>query len=155
MSDILIVGYGNTLRGDDAIGPYVVGRLEVSSLPPGTRCLCLPQLDISLVVQLSEVDLALFVDARSDADYALIRVDRIAAPQPCPAPAGMPHTTHTMGLPMLLGLAAHWYGKAPDCCFLQPKGFDFSIGDTLSDAAHHSAALAQQVILQISWAHVG
>lgn len=153
MNDTLIVGYGNTLRGDDGLGPYVVGRLGTDSLPTGTRCLCLPQLDISLVEPLPRADVAIFVDARDDDDDALLRVDQIVPPDLSGSSPGMPHTTHAIGLPLLLGLAVQWYGRAPACYLLQPKGVDFSICETLSATAQRSAALAGQAILHLLRAH--
>ncbi len=151
MSRFLIVGYGNTLRGDDGLGPYVVENLEPEQLPPGTRCLCLPQLDICLVAQLPRADVALFVDARQDDDGALIRVDRIGS-------TAMPdntHSSHSMGLPILIGLTEQCYGTSPSCYLIQPKGVDFSICETLSEAALGAAELARQSVLQIVWAHYG
>ena len=35
---ILIVGFGNTLAGDDGAGPAVIARLRELELPPGVRC---------------------------------------------------------------------------------------------------------------------
>lgn len=151
MNRVLIVGYGNTLRGDDGIGPHVVESLAPAQLPPGTRCLCLPQLDISLVAQLPQADVAIFVDARHDDDAALIRVDWIGPPE---LPDNT-HSSHSVGLPFLIGLTEQCYGRSPCCYLIQPKGVEFSICETLSEAAYDAAKLAGQSILQIVWAHCG
>ncbi|MFM9196862.1 MAG: hydrogenase maturation protease, partial [Planctomycetia bacterium] len=34
----LIIGCGNSLRGDDAAGPVLVRRLSARGLPEGVRC---------------------------------------------------------------------------------------------------------------------
>lgn len=34
----LVIGCGNLLRGDDAVGPVLVRRLRERGLPPGVRC---------------------------------------------------------------------------------------------------------------------
>ena len=35
---ILVIGCGNVLRGDDAVGPELVRRLRLHGLPPDTEC---------------------------------------------------------------------------------------------------------------------
>ncbi|NWG01071.1 MAG: hydrogenase maturation protease, partial [Thermoanaerobaculaceae bacterium] len=37
MRRILIIGFGNSLQGDDGVGPAVVARLAACPLPPGVR----------------------------------------------------------------------------------------------------------------------
>ena len=39
--DFLVIGYGNTLRGDDGVGPRVAEAIEKLNLP-GVRTLDLP-----------------------------------------------------------------------------------------------------------------
>lgn len=36
--DVLVIGCGNVLRGDDGAGPELVRRLVARGLPPGVRC---------------------------------------------------------------------------------------------------------------------
>lgn len=38
MTETLIIGCGNLLRGDDAVGPVLVRHLWERGLPPGVRC---------------------------------------------------------------------------------------------------------------------
>ena len=35
-----LIGYGNTLRGDDGLGPHVADRLAAGLLPPDRRIAC-------------------------------------------------------------------------------------------------------------------
>jgi hydrogenase maturation protease len=37
MSGVLVVGFGNSLAGDDGAGPALVERLRKAALPPGAR----------------------------------------------------------------------------------------------------------------------
>jgi len=151
MTDFLIVGFGNTLRGDDGIGPYVASNLDIEELPPhvSTRILCLPQLDISLAAILPEVDVAIFVDARNDAEIQAVKIDQIVPSMPSVENSCLTHTTHSMDLSILLGLAATCFGKAPPCYLVQPKGYDFSFGEMLSAKSHENVDQAIQAIYRI------
>ncbi len=155
MIDALIVGYGNTLRRDDGLGPFVAGSLDPGkvSVHARIRTLCLPQLDLSLAALLPEVDVSIFVDARHDGDDTLVRVNRIEPQMACEHSRILSHTTHLMSLPVLLGLAAQWYGKAPACHLVAPKGFDFSFGERLSEQARDCANLARKMIYDILRTH--
>ena len=69
-TDILVIGYGNTLRGDDGVGPRVaetVGNLRL----PGVRTLICPLLTPELADPISRAGNVIFVDAEVVADYTL------------------------------------------------------------------------------------
>ena len=63
--DILVIGYGNTLRGDDGAGPRVVEALEALNLP-GVRTLACQLLTPELAAPLASARRAVFVDAAID-----------------------------------------------------------------------------------------
>lgn len=155
MNDVLIVGFGNTVRGDDGLGPLVTGSLEDGQMPPcaHARIAYRPQLDVSLVAELHEVDLAIFVDARQDEDDALIRVANIEPQKDSLQSPILSHSTHSMAISVLLSIVSKWYGRQPSCYLVQPKGFDFSFRETISEKANMAATLARQAIYQILWAH--
>ena len=155
MIDFLIVGYGNTLRADDGVGPLVVESLVAGNMPPQAhiKSLCLPQLDLCLAALMPQIDVAIFIDARQDEDANPMKVDRVVPLALNSASSPLAHTTHALTLPMLLGLAENWYGRVPCCYLVQPKGFDFSFGDIVSDLCRSGADLARQAIYQIVWGH--
>src|SRR6516162_7751336 len=65
-ADVLVIGYGNTLRGDDGVGPRVaeaIGNLRL----PGVRALICPLLTPELADPISRVEKVIFVDAAVDA----------------------------------------------------------------------------------------
>jgi len=64
--DILVIGYGNTLRGDDGVGPRVAEAIEELQLPR-VRTLVCQQLSPEHAYQISRADLVVFVDAAVDA----------------------------------------------------------------------------------------
>jgi hypothetical protein len=52
-------------------------------------------------------------------------------------------------MPVLLRIAIDWYGAAPLCYAVMPKGYDFSIGDVVSEKAQTAAAHASGKIIEI------
>jgi hydrogenase maturation protease len=67
---ILVIGYGNTLRGDDSVGPLVAERL-IDQAWPDVRCLAVHQLTPELAADMAIAEEVFFVDAsvRSDVDH--------------------------------------------------------------------------------------
>ena len=63
MARVLIVGYGNPLRGDDALGWEIAGRLVTSIQGEPVEVLALNQLTPELSELISEVELVIFIDA--------------------------------------------------------------------------------------------
>ncbi len=148
MKTFLIVGYGNSLRGDDGLGPLIADELHSLARPEGVdiKIMSLPQLDILLVPQIKAADVAIFVDARKDDSDQWVIVKRIEAPS---GPLRAGHTTHAVGIPVLLRMAYDWYGAAPSCYLVTPKGFDFSICDNISPQGLRSAECAKAKIIKI------
>jgi len=69
-TECLVIGYGNTLRGDDGVGPRVaeaIGHLRL----PGVRTLICPLLTPELADQISRAEKVIFVDAELVAGYTL------------------------------------------------------------------------------------
>jgi hydrogenase maturation protease len=152
MKNILVVGYGNTLRGDDGLGPAIIESLDIEEVPHScrVRMVCLPQLDISLLTELQSTDIAIFVDARQDDDDELLLVDRLEPSHTCSI---MTHSTHSMEIPALLSIADQWYNKKLTCYVIKPKGFDFSISETISEQSRQAGVLAKQLIHKIIHDH--
>jgi hydrogenase maturation protease len=70
VADLLVIGYGNILRGDDGVGPRVaeaVGQLRL----PGVRTLICPLLAPELADPISRAGKVVFVDAAVDAPYKI------------------------------------------------------------------------------------
>jgi hydrogenase maturation protease len=59
---VVVIGYGNTLRGDDGAGPAVAQAIADRALP-GVRSLAVPQLTPELAEIVAEANLVVFVDA--------------------------------------------------------------------------------------------
>ena len=66
-AELLVVGYGNTLRGDDGVGPRVAEAVEKLNLP-GVRTLVCQQLSPEHADPISRVRKVVFVDAIVNTD---------------------------------------------------------------------------------------
>jgi hydrogenase maturation protease len=131
MKKILIVGYGNSLRGDDGLGPLIAQQIADRPEPASVRIrvVRLPQLDISLVSDMKDADTVIFVDARHDEDENPVVVKSVT-PQASVAFGG--HSTHCLGVDTLVTIIRDWYDTRQQCFLVMPKGYDFSIGDNIS-----------------------
>ncbi len=134
MRSILVIGYGNELRRDDALGPKVAGILE-SRHWPGLRVITCHQLTPELADPISRADAVLFIDAAVATTEVRVQ----------PLKAGSPPTAsgHTSDPSTLLGLAQALSGRSPRAWWLTVPAFDTGFGEGLSEPAqaHLRAAL--------------
>ena len=85
---VLVIGYGNPLRGDDAVGLHVGDALRDDPRLDRARIITCPQLTPELAEDISAADLVVLVDARVDQRRpGAVRVDTIV-PGAEPRPSG-------------------------------------------------------------------
>jgi len=148
MNEILLTTWGNISRGDDALGPLLLQRLQAWATPLGLaeRFEWVEdfQLQIEHALNLEGKTLALYIDAgqNTPAPFAFTPI----------APARQPwHTTHAMPPESVLAVYEQITKKPPCPCFtLCLKGEDFSIRTKLSAAAQthlESALIFAQALL--------
>ena len=144
----LIIGYGNTLRSDDGLGPYIVKKLrnKLYNFRKNIKIMSLPQLDVTLASQISKTDIVLFVDANSGTTDELVSIERI---KPQTSPVRLNYISHKIDIPTLLRASLDWFGIEPVCYIVMPKGFNFAIGDSISEKALKSAEVAQDKIIDM------
>lgn len=82
-SKAIIVGFGNTLRGDDGLGQAVAAVLAAAP-PEGADVLACHQLTPELAEQLAAAALAVFVDAAAGAPAGSIAVEPYGRPPRAP-----------------------------------------------------------------------
>jgi len=129
MARVLIVGYGNPLRGDDGLGWHAAGRLAQTLGDEETMVLALEQLTLDLVDHLVASDLVIFMDAcRSEAPGELT-IQAVEADSP---PCGT--FAHHLDPPGLLAYACQLYGKCPKGLLVTVSGENFGFGEKLSPA---------------------
>jgi len=121
---ILVIGYGNTLRRDDGVGPRVADAVAALALP-GVRALSCPLLTPELADPVSQARIAIFVDAAVDAPRE-VQMRKLA-----PADSSQ-IMAHAASPATLLALARDVFGHAPEAWLLTIPAEDISIGEELS-----------------------
>jgi hydrogenase maturation protease len=131
----LVVGYGNALRGDDAVGLHVAEAVARWQMV-GLHVAAVHQLTPELAETLSTVRLAIFVDATpyaAPADPATEQ-PRVAV-QPLAPDFHAPSLGHAGDPGQLLALAQVLYGAAPPAYLITVPATSFEIGAPLSPLA--------------------
>jgi hydrogenase maturation protease len=142
MSRVLLLGWGNPGRGDDAIGPRLLERLEAEAgrHPEwGEHGFVTDfQLQPEHALDLEGAGQVLFVDAsaRSPAPYAFTRVK--------PA-RDRSFSTHALSPQALLAVVEGLEGAAPPAWLLAVRGEQFELGAPMSAAAEARLAAAERL----------
>ncbi len=135
---LLVIGYGNTLRSDDGVGPKVAEVVAALALA-GVQVLAVPLLTPELAEALSRARLVIFVDAAVDAPRE-VQMRRLA-----PA-ASSQVMAHAASPATLLALARDVFGHAPEAWWLTIPVEEFGIGETLSPLAQRGLAVAVEEV---------
>ncbi|MBA3057578.1 MAG: hydrogenase maturation protease [Gammaproteobacteria bacterium] len=139
VAPLLVFGWGNLSRGDDALGPLLIERLRVLAAPGlSVDYLDDYQLQIEHALDLVGRQRVLFVDA-SLSCLAPFEVTKLRA-----APDSS-FTSHALSPPALLQVFCNLRSEAPPpCTLLAIRGERFELGAPPSAAAlaHLAAALA-------------
>jgi hydrogenase maturation protease len=106
----LIIGYGNTLRGDDAIGLLAIEALENTGLPPEIELLTCLQLTPELAEELAFCDRAIFICASVRGEYPAGTINKVEF-----QPSSVDHSTidNEFDISRLLAIAQILYGHYP------------------------------------------
>jgi hydrogenase maturation protease len=145
----LVFGWGNPSRGDDAIGPLFVERIEALALP-GVECLTDFQLQVEHALDLKGRQRVLFVDA--SLATATFEVKPIAPEKDAS------FTTHAMTAQAVLKVYRDLEDEdPPPTWLLAVGGRDFELGAPLSSnaAANLEAALTWAQAWLVQEAAVG
>ncbi len=142
---VLVFGYGNPSRGDDALGPALIQCLEdlQAGGPAATRNRLRP-VELLTDFQL-QPEHALDLAGRAavflvDADASLDAPYRLEPILPAQSPS---YTTHEMSPGALLLVYDHiGLGDPPPSFLLRIRGTHFALGDPLSASARRNLDLA-------------
>ncbi len=139
-TDFLIVGYGNTLRGDDGLGPRIAEAVASWHLP-NVRAISLHQLTPEVAEALASAEVVIFVDARpSDPQVEPspnVTFTAITAPDD-----DAPAATHVSDPRRLLALTRRVYGRCPQAWLISVPGVNFDFGESLSEQARRGVEVA-------------
>jgi hydrogenase maturation protease len=139
---LLVLGYGNTLRRDDGVGPKVADAIAALDLP-GVKTLACPLLTPELADPISQAQTVVFVDASVDAPReAQLHKLAPAATSQVMAHAANPAT--------MLALARDVFGHAPTAWLLTIPAEDLGIGEDFSPLAERGISAAINLIRQLA-----
>lgn len=154
VAPILVMGWGNRSRGDDAIGPLLVDALaqHVQTHWPDVaivECIDEYQLQMEHAFDLRGRQAVLFIDAsvQAGAPFETSAVTAGDAP-----PAGTHSLSHALSPQTLLGIAQNVLRvPLPPCTLLAIQASAFGLGDGLSPSAQANLKEAQGWAQQ--WLH--
>jgi hydrogenase maturation protease len=141
---LLVFGYGNPSRGDDALGPALVdwlrrqrrGGAEVELLTDF-------QLQIEHALDLTGRRLVLFADASLEAHTPWGLCQLQAEPEQRPF-------SHAMSPAGVMEVYQRIEGREPPPCYLLAiRGYDFELGQPLSAPARHNLDAAQRLVAKM------
>lgn len=128
IAPILIFGVGNESRGDDALAPLLLRRLQ-TGIPESVELIEDYQLQVEHVTDLLGRSAVLFVDADMSCDEPF-HFSKITAAH------DNSYTSHAMTPFALLHTFKQVYGTdAPASFLLRIRGYGFELGEGLSDEA--------------------
>ncbi|MGO4879722.1 MAG: hydrogenase maturation protease [Bryobacteraceae bacterium] len=134
-SGTLVIGYGNTLRGDDGAGFYVAERL-------GAGAIACQQLTPELAEPIARTERVIFVDAHAGVPAGRITVQQLK-----------PHESaamHRFDPETLLAWSQQLYGRAPEAILIGIGGESFELGQGLSPAARQAMREAVRAIRRVA-----
>jgi hydrogenase maturation protease len=125
---LVVIGFGNELRGDDAVGQHVARRVAAWGVP-GVRALAVHQLTPELASVLGEASLAIFVDASLDQIGGEVTI-RVLHPLAAGGALG-----HANGPPWLLAMTEALYHRCPRAWLIEVPAVNLDLSDGLSRTA--------------------
>jgi hydrogenase maturation protease len=131
---ILVIGYGNTLRGDDGVGPRAVETLSGMELP-GVRTLLCHQLAPEHAAPLSRANIAIFVDAAADGSKE-VQWRKLEPAR------GAQVSAHAADPRSLLALARDVFGHSPEAWWVTIPAYRMEFGEDLTPQARQGLEAA-------------
>lgn len=138
VSDLLVIGYGNTLRGDDGVGPRVAEAVGALRLP-GVRTLICQQLSPEHAAPISLAQTVIFVDAAVDAPQE-VQLRRL---EPSDTSQLMAHAADPR---TMLALSRDVFGQVPQAWWLTIPAVKLEFSERLSEEAQLGCAEAVEKI---------
>jgi len=138
---MLLIGYGNSGRCDDGLGPAFAERIAAAALP-GMDVDIDYQLTVDHALAVADADRVVFVDALMGSGAAF----EFGAIQPA---AGGSLASHSLTPATVLELARTLYGTQPQAFVLGIGGVEFGeVREGLSEEAERNLDLAEAFFLE-------
>ncbi|MEY4764221.1 MAG: hypothetical protein RI907_894 [Pseudomonadota bacterium] len=139
MNRLVVFGWGNPSRGDDALGPGLLAEVAKANLP-GVATVEDFQLQIEHTLDMVDAGLLLFIDAGMGTPAPWTFQEIVAQP-----PGRLNTSSHALSPQALLRVFEQVQGRpAPPAFLLCVRGEGFDLGAGLSEAGRLHAASAQR-----------
>jgi hydrogenase maturation protease len=123
---VLVIGYGNSLRGDDGVGVVAAEQLSEILQNSQVKVLVRQQLTPELASEMSKADRVIIIDAAKGERPGQIIVSKIE-------PDNDPSTfTHELRPSTLLACAQELYGRHPATFLVSVTGYSLDFSEELS-----------------------
>lgn len=143
----LIIGYGNELRGDDAVGPRIA-EIVASWQLPSIKSLAVHQLTPELINDIADTNYVIFVDACSGSSCGrTMQLDPIVISDRS-SKSLVARETHRCNPLSLLMLTKQLYNHVPQAWFLKVPVESFDFGKDLSSTTKRGCDKAITTIEQ-------
>jgi hydrogenase maturation protease len=145
---ILIIGYGNPLRGDDGVGWRVVEALE--GLVPEGATIAVHQLMPELAEPISRAEVVVFVDAAAEGKPGEVNSFALGEDAGC-QPALQSIGSHLTTPDALLAMARELFGRCPPAYMVTIAEESFELSEALSPAVEAAVPKAVAQIVRLVW----
>jgi len=143
MNKVLVIGYGNTLRGDDAAG--IRAAELIAKRFAEVECVLVHQLMPELAEQISGCDIVIFIDADVNVTQPVIKPIKPGIEENQPR-------SHFISPESLLQLSRKLYQRIPQKAYvivIPASQFEFSeeLSETTKKAVEESVILVESLLL--------
>ena len=128
--NILVIGYGNELCGDDAVGPYIA-KIIASWEADHVSAIAVPQLTPELAANIKESSCVIFIDAAHET-LDMIRIKPLHAEALVPGLAPACTFGYACTPATLLALSQLLYGNPPHAWMIEIPATNFQLGQAFS-----------------------
>jgi len=132
MKKILVYGYGNPGRQDDALGVYCAAKIKKwaeKHFPEAVDVDMNYQLNVEDAERISHYDTVIFTDA-SQEEIQPFLLSRLT-----PSPTQVEFTMHSVSPAYVLHLCQTLFGKKPESYLLHIRGYRWDFEEKLSEKA--------------------
>ncbi|PJF35508.1 MAG: hypothetical protein CUN49_10210 [Candidatus Thermofonsia Clade 1 bacterium] len=143
----LVIGIGNTLRGDDGVGVAVAQSLAEQHSAPDLQVIACQQLTPELAALISQAEQVIFVDASLNLPVGKVQV------QPLDAAAEQACSAHHTAPSALLGLAKALYGAQPRSALVAIGAQAFGFSEQLSAPVAQALPQALHLVMGLLSEH--
>jgi hydrogenase maturation protease len=140
---VLVIGYGNPLRGDDGVGCIVAEEVAKHLCDPESKVqvIACHQLNPELAESVADTRAVIFVDASVDLRAGEVKVTPVSPDRFSPAAI-----THHMKPSALLATASELFGQAPPAVAVLIGAKSFDPGMSLTDPVKSAVGQALKLI---------